>query len=72
MQPQQTPPAAAQSNGFQFTVTPQNMMSAFNTASTVMNNLNKFGVNLGGKAEPPSRPAPVPGAANGANPMVPQ
>jgi hypothetical protein len=70
MQAQQTPPVTMNSNGFQFNVTPQNMMSAFNAASNVMTNLNKFGV--GAKAEPPSRPAPVPGAPNGANPMVPQ
>jgi hypothetical protein len=74
MQAQQAQiPVQATNNGFQFTVTPQNLQSAFSAASSVMNNLNKFNIGgpvPGGKAEPPNRPAPVP--TNGANPMVPQ
>lgn len=76
MQNQTPPQVQANQNGFTFTVTPSNLVSAFNSATSLMNNLT----NLQKKMEPPSRPAPTPlGQANGSastsslpNPLIPQ
>jgi hypothetical protein len=70
---QSTPPQPQQ-NGFSFTITPSNIGNALNMAQSVMSNIGKFAP---AKAEPPSRPAPLPGNQSASttslpNPLIPQ
>ena len=47
---------------------PSNLISAFNTATSLSNTYN----NIKSKFDPPSRPAPAPTNVNLPNPLIPQ
>lgn len=71
---QQPPPQQQQqqaNNNQGINISPSNLISAFNTATSLSNTYN----NIKSKFDPPSRPAPAPAAnsnANLPNPLVPQ
>jgi len=69
-QPQQQ--QQQQQNGFTVTLTPSNIMSAFNTATSAMSTMANLGMLGGNKKQdpPPNRPAPTP--TPNSNPLIPQ
>lgn len=78
-QPSQPTPPPAQNQpsvGFNFNITPSNIMSTLSTAASVMNNFGNLKLNKSdssANAVPPNRPAPVPNqSATLPNPLIPQ
>lgn len=73
-QQQQNPQFAINNNSGQpslsMNITPSNLISAFNNATSLSNTYN----NIKSKFDPPSRPAPAPAAGNAnlPNPLIPQ
>lgn len=70
IQPVQTSQA-----GFNFSITPSNIMSAFSTATSVMNNIGSLKSKMDSQQPQPApaRPAPVPSqSATLPNPLIPQ
>lgn len=51
---------------------PSNLISAFNTATSLSNTYNNIKSKFDTNPNPPARPAPVPSNANLPNPLIPQ